>query len=460
MAAKFKPVSPSSWAAVHPRHVAGLSRRQLLRTGCALTAYAPLGRLLWGPRYAMAQSNTSFTVQRRLIWINMAGGWDLLEVMDPKAASTAGIDMIYNYGDTHSVGSEDGVRLGRWLPRMAEIGNDLLLVRGMAMGTTSHSAGSVYMNTGILSNTGVVNSASIPAIVASESVATIPIIQLNGGAPAPTDRGLLKPVSVVRAQNLELYRSMYPESEAETARRLLFLDYLRDSAQAYQEATSTDAFAAANNDRLQSLVSAEAKVRGQFEQQVGQTLALTSAELAAFTEGSPAGLRRGTAQTFALAQKLIQNRISDCINVGVGGFDTHQNQSASLEGLLGQVDFLVSRLVAGLRASGDLQDTLIVMYSDFGRTPRMNGGNGRDHWPVGGALMIGGGIAGGRVVGGTNDAFRAELIDPATGAVDATGIQLSPIHLAGSVLALTLGSGYLSYRNYLSELQALTRLGA
>lgn len=445
-----------------PSQASSLSRRQLLKTGCSMTAYAPLHRLVFGTRRLNAQANSSdYSVQKRLIWINLSGGWDLLEVMDPKRSSTSGIDMIYDYNDSHVVGSNSEVRLGRWLPRIAQIGNDLLIVKGMAMGTTSHSAGSVYMNTGILSNTGVVNSASIPAVVASESVSTIPIIQLNGGSPAPIDRGLLNPVSVVRAQNLELYRSMYPESDQETSRKLMFLDYLRDSVSEYQDSTNHQDFPVSGNDRLQSIVSAEAKVRGQFEQQVGNTLALTSEEFAEFTSGAPTGLRRSSAQTFALAQKLIKNRVCDCINLGIGGFDTHQNQSASLQGLLGQVDFLVSRLVECLRESNNLNDTLIVMYSDFGRTPKINGSNGRDHWPVGGALMIGGGIDGGRVVGGTDDNFRAHLVNPSTGEVDNTsGIQLSPIHLGGSVLSLTLGSGYLNFRNYLTEIEALTRLGS
>src|SRR5690606_22334956 len=97
----------------------------------------------------------SFTPQRNLIWINMGGGWDILEVTDPKPASTSGIDMIYGWGDAREVASSsDGARIGRWLPRIAGLGRDLLVVRGLAMGTTSHEAGNIYMDTGILSNAG------------------------------------------------------------------------------------------------------------------------------------------------------------------------------------------------------------------------------------------------------------------------------------------------------------------
>jgi uncharacterized protein (DUF1501 family) len=122
------------------------------------------------------------------------------------------------------------------------------------------------------------------------------------------------------------------------------------------------------------------------------------------------------------------------------------------------VDFLVSTLANELKAAGQLDNTLIVLYSDFGRTPKINNSNGRDHWPVGGAMMIGGGIAGGRAVGGTDSDLRAaDSINPNSGAVEAGGVQLNPTHLGGAVLALTLGSGYLTYRPYLAALPTLVQ---
>ena len=440
-----------------PWEVPEFNRRQLLQCGASLTAYASVSRFLQ-PGTALAQSGSlSYPLQRKLVWINMGGGWDILEVLDPKVSSTPGIDMIYSYDLTQRLtGGEDNARLGRWLPGMAGLGNDLLIVRGLAMGTTSHMAGSIYMDTGILSNAGRVNSASIPAIVASEGTSTIPIIQLNGGAEPMTDRGLLKPVSAVRAENLELYRAMYPGSQEETDRRLMMLQYIRDSATRLRESIVTNADL--DNDRLLSLETSEAKVRTQFENNVGQKLVLSQDDLSAFTSGAPASVRRGFSQTFALAQKLITGDICDCVNLGIGGFDTHSNQSTRLQPILEGVDFVIRRFVDGLRDAGVLDKTLIVLYSDFGRTPKINNSNGRDHWPVGGAIMIGGGIQGGRAVGGTDDSMRAYSINQDTGKADENGEQLSPIHLGGSVLELTLGSEYLQYRNYLQSIPALTRL--
>lgn len=436
----------------HPSEVAEISRRQLLQTGVTMTAYASAASLFM-PKEARAQG--AHTPQRNLIWINMGGGWDILEVTDPKPASTSGIDMIYDWGEAREVsGTSDGTRIGRWLPGIAALGRDLLVVRGMAMGTTSHEAGSVYMDTGILSNAGRVNAASIPAIVASESNATIPIIQLNGGTDPMTDRGLLSPVSVVRAENLELYRSMYPDGDAALQRKMAVLDYLKNSVTRLQAEVGA-------NDRLTNLAAAEQKVRGQFATNVGAKLALTAEDRALFTTDAPQGMR-GASDAVALALKLINNDICTCINLGFGGFDTHQNQTMRLQPILESVDFAVSRLVEGLKASGKLDSTLIVLFSDFGRTPKVNGSNGRDHWPTGGALVIGGGIDGGRTVGATDDNLNAvDLVNPNTGLVTndaATGVQLNPTHLGGMILDLTLGTGYSQYRPYLAGIPALTRL--
>lgn len=435
----------------HPSQIEELTRRQLLLGGTCLTGFA-LASQIMQPGTAIAAS--TYPPQRRLVWINMSGGWDILEVTDPKVSSSAGIDMTYEFGLAHRLaGSTSEDRIGRWLRRLATHGSDMLVVRGMNMGTTSHMAGSVYMDTGVLSNTGTVNAASIPAIVASESQATIPIIQLNGGSDPRTDRGLLSPVSVVRAQNLDLYRSMYPETDAELQQKLMILDHLKASVDRVQLRTGI-------SDRLLAVKTAQEKIRVQFTDQVGSKLALTDADRAAFNVNAPTTMNGGARDAFALSLKLLNNNLVTCLNLGVGGFDTHANQDRQMEPIMDNFDFLLATFVAQLKASNQLDNTLIVVYSDFGRTPKVNNSMGRDHWPVGGALMIGGGIDGGRFVGVTDSDLRGLNINATTGSADAAGLNLNPTHLGGSVLNLTLGSAYMQYRTYLESIPALTRLRA
>ena len=438
---------------------ATLNRRNFLGGGASLAAFASTGLIenavFTGYPGLRAKAAAATALKRNLIWINMRGGWDILESTDPKPASTSGIDMTYDWSAAHSLqGSSDGTKLGRWLPGIASLGDEVLVLRGLAMGTTSHTAGSIYMDTGVLSNAGQVNAASIPAIVASESGATIPIIQLSGGSEPMIDRGLLNPVSVVRAGNLELYRSMYPDGPGALSRRTAMLDYLKSSVDRAIDRRG-------NNDRLDGLAAAEVKVRAQFADNVGAKLALTDADRDHFTSDAPANLRRGNLDAVALTLKLITSNVSSCINLGFGGFDTHSNQTSRLAPLLTGIDHLVSRLAQGLAMANRLDDTLIVLYSDFGRTPKVNRSNGRDHWPVGGAIVIGGGIEGGRSFGSTDDNLAAaELIDPSTGRLTSdtsVGVQLNPTHLGGLVLNLTLGSGYSQYRPYLPALPGLVR---
>lgn len=438
----------------HPEDATAITRRALLKGIPYCTAYASAAAL-FGSKAARAA--VTYPPQRRLIWISLNGGWDILEATDPKRASTSGIDMSYDFGLANALnGSSSSERIGRWLPNIASRGESVVVLRGLTMGTTSHQAGQIYMDTGVLSNAGRVNAASIPSIVASESNATIPIIQLNGGMEPMTDRGLLNPVSVVRAQNLDLYQSMYPATSDELDQKLRILDHLKQSVDRVQATVGT-------NDRLTDVKNAEDKIRGQFTSDVGSKLSLTPADLAPFTNNpnAPQGrMNSGERDAFALALKMIKNDLVTCVNLGVGGFDTHANQSTRLQPILQSFDFLMGVLIDELSSAGLLDTTLIVVYSDFGRTPKVNGSNGRDHWPVGGALMIGGGIEGGRFVGGTNDNLQAEYTNITTGEVSnaSNGTVLNPTNLGGSVLELTLGSAYLTYRSYLTSIPALVRL--
>lgn len=436
----------------HPSQMLELNRRELLMAGVSLSGFALAAGMLKAPE-AHAQTRTqTYPPQRRLIWINMSGGWDVLEITDPKPSSTPGIDMMYDWGLAQTLAGTSGAdRVGRWLSRLANHGPDVLVVRGLGMGTTSHMAGSVYMDTGILSNSGIVNSASIPAIVASESQATIPIIQLNGGSEPKIDRGLLSPVSTVRAQNLELYRSMYPQNTDELEQKLMILDHLRNSVARVQSKSGS-------YDRLSAVGTAEQKIRIQFQDDVGAKLALTDADRAPFMLEAPRTMNNGQRDAFALSLKLLKNNLVTCLNLGIGGFDTHANQERQMQVTVDNFDFLLSVLVTELKAANQLDNTLIVVYSDFGRTPKVNNSNGRDHWPVGGALMIGGGIAGGRFVGVTDSNLRSVKINATSGEADTNGVDFNPTHLGGSVLQLALGADYLPYRTYLEALPALTRL--
>src|SRR5262249_12322098 len=97
------------------------------------------------------------------------------------------------------------------------------------------------------------------------------------------------------------------------------------------------------------------------------------------------------------------------INIHSGGWDTHQSMydgayRPNMYSLCNELDAGVGALASDLKQSGDLSSTLIVIVSEFGRTPgELNARGGRDHHRLAmSAAMIGGGIKGGRVIGATD----------------------------------------------------------
>lgn len=112
--------------------------------------------------------------------------------------------------------------------------------------------------------------------------------------------------------------------------------------------------------------------------------------------------RYGNATNFLTARRLVEAGVR-CVTLAIGGWDTHGNNFGHLRGQLPMVDQAVSALVEDLHQRGLDLDCSLVMWGEFGRTPRVNAGAGRDHWePVMSALVAGGGLRMGQVIGSTN----------------------------------------------------------
>jgi hypothetical protein len=95
----------------------------------------------------------------------------------------------------------------------------------------------------------------------------------------------------------------------------------------------------------------------------------------------------------------------------------------------------LNRFVGDLDDAGMLDDTVIAVVSEMSRTPRRNGAGGKDHWPVTSALFLGGPLAGGRVLGGTDDGLVGLTVDTATGRPDPGGRGLRYDHVVAGLLA-------------------------
>ncbi len=108
------------------------------------------------------------------------------------------------------------------------------------------------------------------------------------------------------------------------------------------------------------------------------------------------------AQQCLLARRLLESGVN-FVEVRLGEWDTHNDNFTAVKNLCGQLDRPWATLMEDLSASGLLDETLVLWMGEFGRTPIINGANGRDHFPDVTPVVIGGaGIQGGQVVGQTN----------------------------------------------------------
>lgn len=107
-------------------------------------------------------------------------------------------------------------------------------------------------------------------------------------------------------------------------------------------------------------------------------------------------------QGLLMARRLIQTGVQ-CVEVRLGGWDTHNENFTRVPQLCAMVDQGWAALLTDLKAEGMLDDTLMVWAGEFGRTPRINATQGRDHWGRCWSIaMAGAGIGGGQAVGATN----------------------------------------------------------
>ena len=111
-------------------------------------------------------------------------------------------------------------------------------------------------------------------------------------------------------------------------------------------------------------------------------------------------------QQFLLARRLVEAGVR-CVTIAFGAWDWHANREGTIQQLskkyLPVFDHALATFIEDLHQRGLLATTSVVVWGEFGRTPRINAKGGRDHWPnTQSVLVAGGGIQGGRVIGKTD----------------------------------------------------------
>jgi uncharacterized protein (DUF1501 family) len=366
---------------------------------------------------------------KRLLVVWLQGGPSQLETFDPHPG--------YRLGS--QVGAIDtslpNVQLAESLPRLAERLHGTSMIRSMVSREGDHERATYHLKTGWRPEPTVVHPA-IGSVICHQSAQQLDIPSHISILPGqwPARGGYLG--SAYDAFRLDKpgapLSNLTPLVAAERLeRRLQGLEFLEQR------------FAGQVPAGLQA-------VRAGYQQSIGQARQMMDSEqLAAFELESESDSVKARFGSDAIglgglvAVRLIEAGVS-CVELELGGWDSHINNREIQLARAAEMDRVVAALLDTLAERELLEQTLVWVGGEFGRTPRINPAGGRDHWPTGfSTLMAGCGIRSGVVIGSTNpepgdDPGQVErLVDQPVSVMDLHATLLTALGIEPSEELLT-----------------------
>ena len=355
----------------------GFTRRRALQlvSGAALAAGTSNFRDLMA-----VQAEALRKEGRAMILLWMRGGPSQFETLDPKPGTENG-------GPTEAIEtSVPGIRIADNFPQLAKVMDDVAIIRSMTNKEGSHPRATYQMHTGYLP-AGSVKHPSLGSCITQQlgnTESQLPSFVSVGNTQGSGFLGMdYEPFVVANPGQLPANVAL-PTSRDRFARRRNLLKRLET------QFSETGA---------QELVESHRAIYGKSARLV------LSPDVKAFNiadESSSLRERYGDSsfgKGCLLARRLVEQGVT-FVEVRSNNWDTHQDNFERTAGLAGAVDPATATLIADLKDRGMLDRTLVVWMGEFGRTPKVNARNGRDHYPrVFNAAMAGGGIKGGQVYG-------------------------------------------------------------
>jgi hypothetical protein len=318
-----------------------------------------------------------------LLW--MGGGPSTMDIWDLKPGASTG-------GPFKPIATNGDVQICEHMPMMAKNMDKVSIVRSMSTREADHTRGRYYMHTGYVPNPDVQHP-SYGSVISHELAPSRPeldippFVSVGGASEGPGFLGMAwAPFSVDsngRVRNLDM--GIQPDRLEQRMKALSLLE---------------SGFVKENR----GIAAAEhAKV-------LNKTLNLmTSQQMTAFkVDQEPADIQERYGQNnfgkgCLMARRLVEAGVP-FVEVSLGGWDNHQGIFNTLQnGLLPTLDRAMSALLEDLAQRGMLEDTAVIWMGEFGRTPRINGNAGRDHWARSWSVVAGGGgLKGGLAIGQTN----------------------------------------------------------
>lgn len=383
-----------------------LSRRGFLTVGAAGGLGLNLAQLL---QYEQARADLKHydfieAKAKSIIHIFLPGGIAHQETWDPKPYAP-----IEYRGEMKAIQTNTGEWISETLPQMSKLMDKVAIIRSMTHSEAAHERGTHNMFTGYRPSPAI-QYPSIGSVISHEygprnnlpPYVCIPNVPNEYAGPgylsssfAPFSLGSDPASRNFRVRDLALPSGV---DESRFARRRTALEAVNEY---FAKKDKSDAVAAMNTfyERAYSLISAK-EAREAFN-----------------IDAEPAALRDEYGRNQAGQRMLMARRLAAAgvrlVTLTYGGWDHHTNITPGMRNLMPALDQALAALIRDLDRTGLLSETLVMVSSEFGRTPKINNTAGRDHWPkVFSVMLAGGGIKGGVIYGASDSTASEPESDP------------------------------------------------
>ncbi|MEM0969282.1 MAG: DUF1501 domain-containing protein [Verrucomicrobiota bacterium] len=336
-----------------------------------------------------ASSLKQIPTAKRVIYVYLNGGMSHLDTLDPKPGSEV-------MGPTQTIRTRTpDFQFGEYLPRLARQSNHLAVVRSLSSTQGAHKQGNYMMHTSYELRSSIRH----PALgawlqkLAPEEDSTLPGNIMIGNDSQHPGAGFFE-------SKLQPLMINNPKAGLQNSARLSRFDETTFQRSLDLAGRLDEPFV----EKYQ-----QKNVRAYSDMYEDAIKLMDSNDLTAFDlTKEPEGLRErygdsNFAQGMILARRLVEHGVR-YVEVTSGGWDTHNANFVNLPEKAAELDQALSALLSDLHRRGLLQETLVVLATEFGRTPEINANEGRDHHPQAfSCLFAGGGIEGGQVYGATDE---------------------------------------------------------
>ena len=379
----------------------GSTRRDFLKVGALGMGAFLLPDLLRARARAAADGKPA--KGSSVIWLWLGGGPTHVETFDPKMSAPAEYRSTVGAVKTNV----PGIELGGVFPKMAQVADKMAFVRSFAHTNSGHGGGTHWVMTGYDFPPADNNEAPVRPGLGS-------VLARVRGANNPRT-GL---PTYVRISNIYgdgpawLGPAYSPFDSSGDSRNNMNLHVTHDRLADRRSLLQTFDSVSRHIDRTGIMQGLDS-----FEGQAFDLILSRAREVFDIQREDPRTRDHygpGLGEQLLLARRLCEAGVG-FVTVNFGGWDMHGNIATAMKNLGPKVDLAVSAFLEDVKNRGLSDDILLVVTGEFGRTPRINGSAGRDHWaPLSTLALAGGGLKMGQVIGQSSEKAEVPKSTPIT----------------------------------------------